>query len=329
MRIVISGGGGFLGRRLARSLLHRGNLLDADGRPQAIERVTLVDTARPELPVADDRLGVLVGDVASPAFAAQAIPADTDVLYHFAAVVSGGAEADFDLGMRVNLDGLRAALEAARRCTKPPRVIFTSSVAAFGGAMPEVIDDATALHPQSSYGVQKVIGEYLVGDYTRKGYVDGRAVRVPTVVVRPGKPNAAASSFASGILREPLAGVDAPCPVTPDTGMWITSPRRAIEAFIHAANTPASAWGTDRALNLPGLTVSVEQMVEALRRVAGDATAARVQWQPDPRVQAIVNTWPARFATPRALAMGFTADREMEGIIRDYMADEGLAWPHR
>src|SRR5439155_2396955 len=172
----------------------------------------------------------LAGDISDPKFAARAIAADTTSIFHLAAVVSGAAEADFDLGMRVNLQGMRNVLEQARKCVRPPRFVFASSVAAFGGDLPEVLDDSTTPAPQTSYGSQKVIGEYLVTDFTRKGFIDGRSLRLPTVVARPGKPNLAASSFASSLIREPLAGVESACPVPPSTGVWILSPRRVVES---------------------------------------------------------------------------------------------------
>jgi len=217
-----------------------------------------------------------------------------------------------------------ALLEKKRRCAKPPRLVYTSSVAAFGGTLPPVLDDSTIANPQTSYGMQKVVGEYLVTDYSRKGFLDGRSLRLPTIVVRAGKPNAAASSFASGIIREPLNGVISECPVPPETGVWLLSPRRVVEAFIHAWELPPEAWGTQRWLNLPGITASVAQMVEALRRVAGDAVAKRVVTRPDARIQAIVKTWPVNFRTPRALAMGFKPDTDVETLIRDYIADENI-----
>jgi nucleoside-diphosphate-sugar epimerase len=203
-------------------------------------------------------------------------------------------------------------------------VVFTSSVAAFGGKLPEVLDDSTTPTPQTSYGSQKVIGEYLIADYSRKGYLDGRALRLPTIVVRPGRPNAAASSFASGIIREPLNGVACDCPVAPATGVWLLSPRRAVESFILAHELPAEAWGAQRVVNLPGITASVAQMLEALERVAGKEVVRRVAWKPDARIEAIVRTWPARFETPRATAMGFRADPDVETVIRDYIADERI-----
>ena len=197
-------------------------------------------------------------------------------------------------------------------------------MAAFGGALPEVLDDSTLANPQTSYGAQKVIGEYLVSDYTRKGFIDGRALRLPTIVVRAGKPNAAASSFASGVIREPLNGVISECPVAPDTGVWLLSPGKVVDAFIHAWELPAETWGTQRWLNLPGITANVAQMVDAMRKVAGDAAAKRVVYKADARIQAIVKTWPVNFRTGRALQMGFKPDPDVDTIVRDYIADEKI-----
>ncbi len=310
MKILITGGGGFIGSRLAEALRARD--------PSA--RITLLDMAFP--PGFDAKFDCIAGDVASPEVIAKAMASDTDAIFHLAAVVSGGAEADFDLGYHVNLDGTRELLEAARKLAKPPRFVYASSVAAFGGELPDVLDDSTTPAPQTSYGTQKVIGEYLVADFTRKGFVDGRSLRLPTIVVRPGKPNLAASSFASGIIREPLAGVEAICPVPDTTGVWILSPRRVVEAFLHAQDLPSSAWPTTRVVNLPGITLSVRQMIDAMGRVAGADTVKRVKFKPDARIQGIVETWPVRFRTERATAMGFKADTDFESIVRDHVANE-------
>jgi len=324
MKVVITGGGGFLGLRLAKALLARGTLAGTDGKAQKISRLTLLDTQFPDDLPADPRFERVTGDVADNKVLAEVVTPDTESVFHLAAVVSGGAEADFDLGMRVNLDGTRKLLEQCRRCGHPPRFVFASSVAAFGGDMPPVLDDATTPTPQTSYGTQKVIGEYLVSDLSRKGYLDGRSLRLPTIVVRPGKPNAAASSFASGIVREPLNGVVSECPVGPETGIWLLSPKRVTEAFVHAHELEASTWGTKRSVNLPGITASVAEAIEALGRVAGAEVAKRVVFKPDARIQAIVRTWPGRFRTPRALEMGFKADPDVETVIRDYIQDEGI-----
>jgi nucleoside-diphosphate-sugar epimerase len=319
VKILVTGGGGFLGFRLARKLLERGQL--GGGK---ISSLTLLDGVFPEAAAKEPRLTCVVGDVSDAETIARVCPPDTDAVFHLAAVVSGAAEADFDLGMRVNLEGTERLLAQMRRCAKPARLVYTSSVAAFGGELPAVLDDETIANPQTSYGAQKVIGEYLVSDYSRKGFVDGRSLRLPTIVVRAGKPNAAASSFASGILREPLNGVASECPVGPDTGVWLLSPRRVVDAFIHAWELPPEAWGTRRWLNLPGITASVAQMLEALKRVAGAKAVERVAFKPDARIQAIVKTWPVNFRTPRGMAMGFRADPDVDTIIRDYVADEGI-----
>jgi len=324
MKVVITGGGGMLGFKLAKALLARGRLTGADGREAAITRLTLFDTAFPPVLPQDPRLEVVAGDISAPGVLSKVVTPDTQSIFHLASVVSSGAEADFDLGWRVNLEGARALLELARNCSKPPRFVFSSSVAAFGGELPEVLDDSTTPNPQTSYGAQKVCCEYLVTDYTRKGFIDGRSLRLPTIVVRPGKPNLAASSFASGVLREPLNGVVSECPVSLDTGVWLLSPGRCIESFIHAHETPSSLWGVTRVLNLPGITVPVSGMVEAMRRVAGDAVAKRVVYKPDERIQKIVAGWPVRFRTPRALGMGFKPDPDIDSMVRAYIADEGV-----
>jgi len=323
MKIVITGGGGFIGSKLAKALLARGTLA-----AERIARLTLVDQAFPAGLPGDPRLATLAGDISDPKFAARAIAADTTSIFHLAAVVSGAAEADFDLGMRVNLQGMRNVLDQARRicdaAARPPRLVFASSVAAFGGDLPKILDDSTTPAPQTSYGSQKVIGEYLVSDFSRKGYIDGRSLRLPTIVVRPGKPNAAASSFASAVVREPLSGIPYECPLPPETGVWLLSPRRVVEAFIHAYELPGPAWGWNRVVNLPGITVTVAEMIAAMGRIAGSHVAERVSWKPDARIEAIVKTWPVRFATTRAFELGFKADPGIEAVIRDYIADEGV-----
>jgi D-erythronate 2-dehydrogenase len=319
MNVLLTGGGGFIGSRLVRALLERAEL-----GGQAISKLTLLDAAFPASAPRDARVETLQGDITDPATLARAASRDTRAVFHLAAVVSGAAEADFDLGMRVNLEGTRALLERLRQCAGRPRLVFASSVAAFGGELPSELDDSTTPLPQTSYGTQKVIGEYLVADYSRKGYIDGRSLRLPTIVVRAGRPNAAASSFASGIIREPLNGEVCECPVGADTGVWLLSPRRVVDAFIHAHELPSEAWGAKRVLNLPGITVTVREMLQALERIAGAKVAQRVLFNPDERIQAIVRTWPVRFRTPRALQMGFRADPDIESVIGDYIADAGI-----
>ena len=325
MKIIITGGSGFLGQRLARELLKRGKVNDADGNPRTIRELILVDIALPLKGLLHPEVRYAIGDAASLKFIAETFGEDTDGVFHLAAVVSGAAEADFDLGTRVNIDGTRGLLEACRRLPKPPRLVFTSSVAVFGAPLPDVVTDATTPLPRSSYGVQKLIGELLVGDYSRKSFIDGRAVRLPTVSIRPGKPNAAASSFASGILREPLNGVDAICPVEPETELWLNSPRLAVECLLHAFELPSEALGEIRSLSLPGITASVREMVASLERVAGLAAAKRIRWEPDEGIKAIVKSWPARFDTARADSLGFPRDEGgFDRIIGDYVRGEGL-----
>ena len=320
MRVVITGGAGFLGSRLARSLLQRGQLTDARGQTRDIRQIVLVDVA--PATVTDPRVISVTGDLADPALVERAVTSDTDAIFHLAAVVSGQAEAEFDVGMRVNLDATRALLERCRKLSQVPKFVFTSSLAVFGGPVPDPVRDDTPIMPQTSYGAQKAMGEYLVYDMTRKGFIDGRSLRLPTVTVRPGKPNAAASSFASGIIREPLAGVDASCPVAPTTRMWVQSPRAVIENLIIGHEAPASSFAHTRSVNVPGICVSVGDMVTALRTVAGDAVADRVKWRHDPVIDRIVATWPANFAPKFGPALGMKADSDFEGIVRAYIADD-------
>jgi D-erythronate 2-dehydrogenase len=322
MQVVITGGAGMLGKKLANELLKRGSLAGPDGRPRTIDKLVLLDNASaPDLPK-DKRVAFVAGEVHDAALLRRLIVGDTGSVFHFAGVVSAGAEADFDLGYRVNLDGTRAVLEACRALTAPPRVVFTSSVAVYGGDLPEVITDDQKLTPQTSYGGQKAMGEILVADYTRKGFLDGRSLRLPTIVVRPGKPNKAASTFASSIIREPLQGQEAICPVRPDNWMPLLSPRKTVEAFIRAHDLPSSAWGWNRSLMLPSLDATVGEMAEALKRVAGAEAYKRIVWKPDALIQKIVDGWPKRLDSRRARAMGFTADESLEAIIQAFIEDD-------
>jgi nucleoside-diphosphate-sugar epimerase len=322
MRIVITGGAGFIGKKLARALLARGTLTDRHGTVQSIREITLFDVVAADGLPDDPRLAGVAGDITDPAAVRRVIREGVNGVFHLAAIVSANAEEDFDLGMRVNLDGTRNVLEACRALPEPLRLVFASSVAVYGGAMPAVLDDGTILTPQTSYGAQKAAGELLLNDYSRKGFVDGRALRLPTIVVRPGKPNRAASTFASSIIREPLAGAEAICPVGRDAHMYILSPRRVIQALIHAFELPAGALGATRMLTLPGITVSIGEMVDALEEVAGEQVARRVRWQPDPTIQKIVAGWPASFDARRARALGFEADRDFTEIVRAHIEDE-------
>jgi len=320
MNIVITGGAGFLGSKLCAELLKRGELSDTGGHQREIRRIRLFDVAAQTY--TDPRVENLAGDITHPADVRRAIEDGTDSVFHLAAVVSGEAEQNFDLGMRVNVDGTRAVLEACRELPKAPKVIFTSSLAVFGGPLAQPVRDDQALSPQNSYGAQKAIGELLVNDMSRKGFVDGRVLRLPTISVRPGKPNKAASGFLSGIIREPLNGLDAICPVQPTVRAWLLSPRRAIENLILAHELPASKFGHTRTINVPGLTVSVGEMIEALRAVAGEAPAKRVTIAPDPFIENVVLGWPAAFEAEFGKALGMQADADYASVIRAYIDDE-------
>lgn len=324
MKILITGGGGFLGSKLAKALLARGKATGPDGKEHEITGITLLDGAFPPNLPQDKRLTAVMGDVSDAKTIASVATPDTGSVFHLAAVVSSGAEADFDLGMRVNLNGMELLLAQLRKNGNKPRVVYTSSVAAFGGDMPKLIDDATTPNPQTSYGTQKVIGEYLLNDYTRKGFLDGRSLRLPTIVVRPGKANLAASSFASAVIREPLNGIEYTCPVPDDVGVWLLSPRRCVESFIHAHELPGTSWRPGRSINLPGITVPLKEMIAAMGRVAGDKVAKRVSFKVDPRINDIVQGWPVAFRTDRALGMGFKADPDFETVVRDYITDESI-----
>lgn len=321
MKILITGGAGFLGQRLARKLLERGTLALEGGKPQTITQIDLLDVVKTDA-LQDPRVRSLEGDIADPAVLRQAIDSETRAIFHLAAIVSGQAEADFDLGMRINLDASRALLETCRALGHKPRVIFTSSVAVYGGNLPDTVRDDTALNPQSSYGTQKAIAELLLADYTRRGFVDGRVLRLPTISVRPGRPNAAASSFASGIIREPLNGEPAVCPVGADTRLWLLSPRGAIAALIAGCELDADAMADRTPINLPGVSVTAAEMAQALREVAGDEVADRISWQADARVERIVGSWPGRWDTSRATRLGLTGDGSFADIVRAYMADD-------
>jgi D-erythronate 2-dehydrogenase len=321
MNVVITGGAGFLGQRLARRLLQQGTLSGAGGQLQPIDKITLVDVvAAPKMD--DERIEIVAGDIADAAVLARAINRTTSSVFHLAAVVSGQAEADFELGMRVNIDAARLVLEACRAAGCVPRVLFTSSVAVYGGNLPSQVLDTTALNPQSSYGIQKAIGELLLTDFSRKGFVDGRVARLPTISVRPGRPNKAASSFASGIIREPLNGESAICPVAGDTRLWLLSPRQAIESLVTLHDLPAEAFGTSRVVNLPGVSVTVNEMVATLEEVAGDQAVQHLVWQRDSAVERIVSSWPGSWDITRASALGLKADASFEAIVRAYIEDD-------
>ena len=323
MNVIITGGGGFIGQRLAKRILDLGVLTDSKGIERAVTKLTLSDIALPTAPFLEDsRLELVVGDFGLAKIRERLVTRETGVIFHLAAVVSGGAEEDFELGMRVNLHATIDLFEHIRLLGTCPRLVFASSVATYGGELPEVIRDDTPLMPQTSYGCQKAMTELLINDYSRRGFFDGRALRLPTIVVRPGKPNKAASSFASAIVREPLQGMHYTCPVPRETGVWVLSPRQVVESFLHAERLPAEAWGQARALALPGLTTTVGEMIDAMETMTGRSADRYLHWENDPEIQRIVRSWPVRFQATRALELGFAADLSIREIINGFVSDE-------
>lgn len=324
MKILITGGGGFLGVRLAQALIGRGELTAPDATSQSIDEVMLFDQAIPESTPAglDERVSWVAGDISDGA-AVRALVNRPDIsIFHLASVVSGGGEKDFDLAMRVNLDGGRHILEAARAQPGLPRVVFTSSIAVFGGsAMPDTVGDVTKQTPQTTYGVTKSIGELLINDYTRKGFIDGRSARLPTVVIRPGKPNAAASGFVSAVFREPLNGEDYVLPVKTGTVMPVLCYRAIIDGLIGLHEAPGNALGDDRGVSLPSLTVTVQEMVAALERVAGSRALGKISVSPDPFVENICATWPQDARYDRATALGLPREQSLDEIVEYYIRD--------
>jgi nucleoside-diphosphate-sugar epimerase len=331
VNVVITGGAGFLGSRLARELLAAGSLDVAGGGARPLSRVTLIDQApAPEDLAADERVTAVrgeLGDLLDPRSTGPGTLADADVIFHLAAAVSGECEADFDLGIRANLRATEALLASARALGTSPVVVFSSSLAVFGGSedlpLPAVVDDQTRPNPQTSYGAQKVIGEQLLADYTRKGFLRGRALRLVSVSVRPGRPNAAASGFMSGVIREPLAGQRASCPVSPETEVALASPATAIAGLRCAATASDQAWGGRTAVNLPALTISLAAMAAALARIAGPQVSALIDWVPDPEIARMVASWPARVRADRAGRLGLTPDPDFDSIIRMHLAESG------
>ena len=324
MKVVITGGTGFLGRMLAERLMERGKLTGPSGALEPIDELLLFDATKPAglPPALARRARVMAGDVADRAQIDALVDRDDISVFHLASVVSAGAEQDFDLAMRVNLDGGRHILEACRHRRSRPRLVFTSSIAVFGGpAMPSRCDDHTKETPQTTYGMTKAVGELLVNDYTRKGFIDGRSARLPTVIVRPGRPNRAASSFASGVIREPLNGEPCLLPVGLETVMPVLGYRSVVEGLIRLHEAPSDAIGPDRAVNFPSLAVTVREMIDALKRTAGGCALGPIELTLDPEIQRIVAGWPTATAWSRAAALGLPCDPDIDAIIRAYIED--------
>ena len=320
MHILVIGAAGMIGRKLVSALLA------GQGVGTNMSALTLADVVTPVPPTAGIPITVRAADLSAPGVAAELVATRPDLVFHLAAIVSGEAEADFEKGYRINLDGTRHLLEAIRGegLTSPycPHVVFTSSIAVFGEPLPEVIGDSHHLTPLTSYGTQKAIGELLLADYSRRGFVDGIGIRLPTIAVRPGKPNKAASGFFSGIIREPLAGQEAVLPVSDTVRHWFASPRAAVGFLLHAADLDTSLLGQQRSLTMPGLAVTVSEEIEALGRVAGPKAVALIRREPDPVVAQIVAGWPKAFDAQRATALGFRGDDSFDEIIRIHIDDE-------
>lgn len=317
MKVLIIGGGGFIGQKLAGRLAGRGTL-----RGQRIRTMTLADIAPPAGVDAPFPVATVACDIGDRASVDAAIEDDVDVVFHLAAIVSAHAEEDFDAGMRVNLHGVLNVLERCRALGTAPVVVYTSSLAVFGGDVPDPIEDWTLPNPQTSYGAQKAIGELLLNDYSRKGFIDGRGFRLPTIAVRPGRPNRAASSFMSSIIREPLNGEEAVCPVEPDFLHYYLSPRRCVENLIRGAELDAAELGQNRCMTMPGRTASIGEMVEAMTAVAGPETATRIRWEDQPEIRRIVSGWRYRYNPRKALALGLEADAGFEENVRFYIDDD-------
>lgn len=324
MHAIIIGAAGFLGKRLTSALLDRGNVAG-----KSLTRLSLIDRFPPDATLlSNDAIDVESHalDITSPGALTPYLAERPEVIFHLAAVVSAEAEADLDLGMMVNFDATRALLESCRHHSlSNTRLVMTSSVAVYGGELPEVLDDMTALTPQSSYGTQKAMCELLISDYSRRGLIDGCVLRLPTIMIRPGRPNAAASSFASSILREPLAGESAVCPVPTDLEMFVMSPNKVIAALIHGAEVSEDDFGASRSVMLPGLTVSVAEMLEALRRHGGEQALARVEHHHNKDIETIVASWPARFRTDKAKRLGFTGDDDFRDIVESHLRERAAS----
>ncbi|MBD3626335.1 MAG: SDR family oxidoreductase [Rhodobacteraceae bacterium] len=322
MHILIIGAAGMVGRKLTEKLVTDGALGGT-----AITALDLVDVIEPAAPAGfSGNCTCTAMDISDPSAAGRMIDRRPDMIFHLAAIVSGEAEVEFEKGYAINLDGTRHLLEAIRIAHDAegytPRVVFTSSIAVFGAPFPDKIGDEFLCAPLTSYGVQKAVGELLLSDYSRKGYLDGIGIRLPTICVRPGKPNKAASGFFSNILREPLVGKEAILPVPDDVRHWHASPRAAIGFLIHAATMDLALLGPRRVLSMPGLSATVAEQIEALRNVAGDKAVALIRREPDPAIMAIVEGWPRDFDPARAVRLGFEADSSFEEIIRIHIEDE-------
>ena len=317
MNILIIGGGGVVGQKLAASLVKRGAL-----RGQPISKLVLADVVDPAPVAAPFAVETTKCDIADPASVADVVTTDIHVIYLLAAIVSAHAEEDFEAGWQINMMGTLNVLERARELRTKPVVVFTSSIAVYGGEVPDPIEDHTFLNPQTSYGAQKAVCELLLNDYSRKGFVDGRGFRLPTISVRPGKPNRAASSFMSSILREPLNGQEAVCPVDDDFPHYYLSPRKCVENLVKGAEIPEADLGLNRCMMMPGRMWTIRQLIDAMTAVAGSEPAKLVKWEAQPGIQRIVKGWRFDLRPEKAIRLGLEADESFEDNIRNYLEDD-------
>ncbi len=312
MQIIITGGAGFLGQQLMKALL---------SSSLSFEELLLADIVMPAYAGNDQRVRCQQVDLSEEGAAKNIVTKDTGIVFHLAAIVSSHAENDFDLGWKINLDATRQLLEACRHHNNAIRFVFASSLAVYGGELPTIVDEFTRVTPRSSYGTQKAIGELLVNDYTRKNFIDGRVLRLPTICVRPGVPNQAASSFVSSIIREPINGQQAVCPVSPNLAVWVSSPNTIIKNIIRAAEMEGISFGEYRTVNMPGIGVTAQQMLESLEKITNKETIARVQFRFDPVINRIVSSWPGKLDNKRGLQLGFSVDDNFDQFIIQFITN--------
>ncbi|KAI5848600.1 NAD-dependent epimerase/dehydratase [Morchella snyderi] len=316
MKVLVTGAAGFIGQKLVSALI-------ADPLYTDITITDIILPKTPSLP-GEKPVTAVLSNLAAQADREMLVTKDLDAIFILHGIMSGMAEKNFESGMMVNFDSTRGLLECARKVVPGLKVVFASSLAVFGGTLPDEVTERTMPTPSTSYGMQKMLCEYLINDYSRRGYIDGRILRFPTVVVRPGAPSGAASSFVSGIIREPLNNLPSVLPVSRDMSLWVSSPRTVVSNILHAVNVPTEQLGETRQINLPGITVTVEEMLEALGAMGGEERVQLVKEQKDETVERIVGSWPARFSIERAMKMGFVADGGFTQVVKEYIEDEGI-----